>query len=344
MNGKSKIIIGKAVLGKLSNLIHLKKYSKVLLIIDRGVGNHQIKKIEEIVSDACGKIVVQGGEQAKNIATTKKIWTGLLNFNCDRKSLVVNFGGGTIGDVGGFAASTFKRGIDFIQVPTTLLAQADASIGGKVGINFAGIKNLIGSIQQPTAVIADINILSTLPPRELISGFAEIIKHGVIADKIYFQFVTSKKPQQFSSDELVKIVKGSYQIKSKIVSSDETEEGPRKLLNFGHTIGHSLEALTQDTNNQLLHGEAVSIGMAKEGQISKLIGILSEQDYHILEQALTRAGLPTKIPNLPKNQILEKIKSDKKNEKGEINWTLIKGIGKALYDQKVDDAIVREVL
>ncbi len=331
-----KIKIGKGILNQFPKLINLKKYSNLFLVIDENVK----KKFPK--DD--GKIIIQGREQAKNIETIQKIWQAMLDFKCDRKSLVINIGGGTIGDVGGFAASTYMRGVDFIQIPTTLLAQVDASVGGKVGINFAGIKNLIGTFQQPVAVIIDVEILAGLPKREFISGFAEIIKHGVIADKKYFEFVTSKKPQDFSPDELIEIIRRSIQIKFNIVSADEKESGLRKILNFGHTIGHAIEALSQETSHPLLHGEALGIGMTTEGNISEAIGLLSNEEYKILEQAITAAGLPTKLPPLSTNGVLEKIKSDKKNEEGKINWTLIQGIGKAVYNQSVDDGIVRKVL
>lgn len=338
------IKIGKGILSQLPKIINLKKYSKVFLIIDTMVNENLAKKFEAIFSRNCGKLILQGGEQAKTIETVQKIWKALLDFNCDRKSLVINIGGGTIGDVGGFAASTYMRGMDFIQIPTTLLAQVDASVGGKVGINFANIKNLIGTFQQPIAVIIDVELLSTLSKREYISGFAEIIKHGAIADKKYFQLITSKKPQDFSQDELVKIIKTSCQIKSDIVDDDEKESGPRKILNFGHTIGHAIEALSQKTNNPLLHGEAISIGMIAEGKISRALGLLSNEEYKILEQAITKAGLPTKIPPLSTKRILAKIESDKKNEGGRVYWTLLKSIGEAVYNQPVDDQVVRKVL
>lgn len=339
-----KMKIGNGILSQLPKIINLKKYSKVFLIIDSMVNKHLTKKIESSFSGNCGKLILKGGEQAKTIGTVQKIWKALLDFNCDRKSLVFNIGGGSIGDVGGFATSTYMRGIDFIQIPTTLLAQVDASVGGKVGINFANIKNLIGTFQQPIAIIIDVGLLSTLSKREFISGFAEIIKHGVIADKKYFHLVTSKKPHDFSTNELVEIIKRSCQIKLSIVSADEKEGGLRRILNFGHTIGHAIEALSQKTNSPLLHGEAISIGMMAEGKISQLVGLLPNKEYQILEQAITEAGLSTKIPPLSTKGILAKIESDKKNEGGTIYWTLLKSIGKAVYNQPVDDQVVRKVL
>ena len=288
-------------------------------------------------------MALPSGDNQKNIENAQKIWAALLDFGCDRKSLVINIGGGAIGDLGGFAASTYMRGIDFLQIPTTLLAQVDASVGGKVGINFAAVKNLISSFQQPIAVIVDSDILSTLPQREFISGFAEIIKHGLIADKKYFQSVTSKKPQEFSQDELIDIISRSIQIKADIVSQDEKEKNTRKLLNFGHTIGHAIEAISQEMEKPLLHGEAISIGMIAEGKISKILGLLSDKEYTILEQSLIKAGLPTTLSS-PVNNVLEKIKSDKKNVKGETKFTLLENIGKAVINKSVDESTIRKAL
>lgn len=338
------IFIGAKLIEKISSLINCAKFSSALIIIDKNIPPSFSKTLQTSLPMRNSTIHISCGEGEKNIEIVQKIWKALFDFNCDRQSLVINVGGGTIGDIGGFAASTFMRGIDFIQIPTTLLAQVDASVGGKVGINFAGIKNLIGTFQQPVTVIIDVDILSTLPKREFTSGFAEIIKHGAIADKKYFQFVTAKKPQDFSSQELVKIIKWSCQIKSDIVAADEKESGLRKILNFGHTIGHAIEALSHQTSHPLLHGEAVSIGMIAEGRISKIIGLLSDKEYKILEQAIIHAGLPTTTPGINVNKIMEKIKSDKKNEKGKINWTLLQSIGKAVYNQTVDELIIRKVL
>lgn len=339
----NNIFIGAGLLKSISSLVNFTKYTKAVIATDR-ILSSLVQKLQGVLPIETSVVIIDHGEQHKDLRSVQKIWKTLKDFGCDRKSLVINLGGGVIGDVGGFAASTFMRGIDFLQIPTTLLAQVDASIGGKVGINFLGIKNLIGTFQQPVAVIIDVNTLSTLPQREFISGFAEIIKHGLIADKKYFQFVISKKPQEFSQAELVEIIEKSCQIKVSIVSKDEKEDGIRKLLNFGHTIGHALEALSQETGKSLLHGEAVSIGMVAEGQISRLLGLLTEAEFKILQQSIIHAGLPAAVPDIPADELLKKIKSDKKNEKRETNWTLLKGIGKAIIDQKVGEEIVKKVL
>lgn len=338
------VFVGKGILNKLSKLLNLKKYSSLFLIIDKGVEKYWSKKIEEIFPGNFGKIILQSGEHSKNIKTVQKIWQTLLLNGCDRKTLVVNLGGGVIGDVGGFAAATYMRGVDFLHIPTTLTAQVDSSVGGKVGVNFAGIKNLIGTFDQPLAVVCDINLLSTLPKREFISGFAEIIKHGLIADKDYFNFVTSKKPEYFNNVELMTIVLNSIRIKSNIVNQDEKESGLRKILNFGHTIGHAIESLSQETDTPLLHGEAVSIGMVAEGRISQIIGLLSDEEYKILEQTIIQAGLPTEVVAIDADKVLEKIKSDKKNIKGRTRFTLLESIGKAVINKEVDESTIRKAL
>lgn len=338
------ISIGMGLIKDINSLVDFSHYTKAVIVTDRNIPTSLVQSLKAALSIEASTVMLNAGERQKDLENIQKVWKTLQNFGCDRKSLVINLGGGVTGDIGGFAASTFMRGIDFLQIPTTLLAQVDASVGGKVGINFLGIKNLIGSFQQPIAVIIDIDTLATLPKREFVSGFGEIIKHGAIADKEYFQFVTSKKPQEFSQKELVAIIERSCQIKIDIVSRDEKEDGIRKLLNFGHTIGHAIESLSQETSQPLLHGEAISLGIIAEGRISQLMGLLSDKEYKILEQAIIQAGLPTETSDINVDKVLEKIKSDKKNEKGKTNWTLLQGIGKAVYDQKVEDAIVRKVL
>lgn len=338
------VFIGEGILDKFPKLINLKKYSSFFLIVDQNLEKKWSKKIEDLVPRTCGKIIIQSGEQSKNIETVQKVWQALVNFGCDRKSLVINIGGGMTGDLGGFAASSYMRGIDFLQIPTTLLAQVDASIGGKLGINFLQIKNLIGCIQQPIAVIIDVDILNSLPKREFISGFSEIIKHGAVADKKYFDFVTSKKPLDFSSYELVEIIKRSCQIKANVVSCDEEESGPRKLLNFGHTVGHAIESLSQQTDKPLLHGEAISIGMYIEARISQALGLISNRDLENIKNVLLNAGLPISSVKFQTGDILSKIKSDKKNISGKINFTLLKNIGQAIYDQTPSESIILQVL
>lgn len=337
------IFVGRGLLEKTNTLFNLKVFSKIIIVADKNLPPSLTKKIQGVLPKENHVVLLQFGEEEKHLKKVERIWAILKDFNCDRKSLLIALGGGVAGDVGGFAAATYMRGIDFLQVPTSLLSQVDASIGGKLGVNYLGIKNLIGTFQQPKGVIVDIETLTSLPKRELVSGFAEIIKHGLIIDRKYFEFVISKKPEDFSPDELVKIIERSCQIKAKIVSADEKESGLRKLLNFGHTIGHALEALSQEKGKPLLHGEAVALGMLAEAEISRLLSLLSNKTYKILKTAIAHAGLPA-VYDIDINQTLEKIKSDKKNEKGKVNWTLLEDIGKGIYDQEVNAAIVRKAL
>ena len=270
------------------------------------------------------------------------LWTAMHDAQLDRKSLVINLGGGVITDMGGFAASTYMRGIDFVNIPTTLLSQVDASVGGKTGINFAEIKNLIGTFNQPQAVIIDATTLETLSERELVAGFAEIIKHGLIKDKNYLKKVTSKSPLEFSQEELLEIIKGSCEIKASVVQQDETENGQRKILNFGHTIGHAIESLCLGNLRPLLHGEAISVGMVAEAALAKTKGLLSDEEIQVIKQSLFHAGLPISVRGLSVDEIYTKMLSDKKNTFNQINFTLLSGIGNALYNQTSNEETIKQ--
>ncbi len=338
------VYIGENLLSKIPTLLQVQLYSKVIIITDEYLKKTWLAKLLQSFSKKPDVIVLGTGEQSKNIETVKTIWKQLLKFGCDRKSLVINFGGGVIGDMGGFAASTYMRGIDFVQIPTTLLAAADASIGGKTGIGFANIKNLIGTFNQPVSIIIDTEVLKTLPKRESLNGFAEMIKQGLIQDKAYFEKITAKKPEDFSSEELVDIMTISGQLKAKLVMEDEFEQAQRKILNFGHTIGHAIEALSFETENPLRHGEAVNIGMIAETKISNMIGLLSDEEAKEIDEILRKTGLPVSIHEINVNLIVNKIVKDKKNSHGDIKWVLLKRIGEAVYDQRVDEAIVLKAL
>ena len=333
---KYQVYIGSGLLSSLEEIIDLKKFSKAIVITDDKIPPHFLSGFE--------KIAVSSGEENKTIETIKEIWEHLLKLGADRKTLVINLGGGVIGDMGGFAASTYMRGIKFIQIPTTLLSAVDASVGGKVGIDFAGIKNLIGSFNQPIGVIIDIDTFDTLPDREFVSGFGEIIKHGVIADSEYFDVVISKKPREFSKTELTEIIKRSCEIKSEVISSDEKESGDRKKLNFGHTIGHAIESFSLMTDKPLLHGEAVGLGMIAEAKISSLLGLTAEDNVIKIKQVLENASLPVNYKTTDTQALINLISKDKKAEGGKVNWTLIKAIGEAVINQDVDTETVKQAL
>lgn len=338
------IIIGQNILKTLVSVIPLDAYSTIVVITDENLQKFWVDTLLASFSHKPKIIIVPSGEKAKNIATVETIWEKLLEYGCDRKSLVINLGGGVIGDMGGFAASTYMRGIDFLQIPTTLLAAVDASVGGKTGIDCIEIKNLIGTFQQPIGVVIDVAVLQTLPARELVSGFAEIIKHGLILDETYFALVTAKKPTEFSQEELIEIIARSCEIKKMIVEHDEKENGQRKLLNFGHTIGHAIEALSWETDTPVLHGEAIYIGLLAETKLSYLAGALSEADAKMIEKKLHATGISVAIKNNSVEKIMQKIAFDKKNANGKVKWVLLKHIGEAVFDQEVDEQIVRKAL
>lgn len=337
-----EIVIGEHLLEGVSEYIDFSKYSKIAIITDQNVSTH-LEKLLKNFKNVPLAIELSSGEQNKNIENVQKIWQQLTEYKFDRKSLILNLGGGMITDIGGFAASTYMRGIDFVNIPTTLLSQVDASVGGKTGINFSGIKNIIGTFNQPKLVLIDILTLQTLPDREFNSGFAEIIKHGLICDKNYFEFVTSKKPREFSTAELIEIISKSCELKKRITENDPKELGERKILNFGHTIGHAVEAISIETNKILLHGEAISIGMVAEANISQIKNLISIEDLELIKLKLLNADLPIAVPDFETKKIIEKIRLDKKNNNANTNFTLLKNIGEAVYDQTIAVEIITKV-
>ncbi|MCX7996388.1 MAG: 3-dehydroquinate synthase [Patescibacteria group bacterium] len=340
-----QIVIGDGLLQHLTDVLRLEQYSKIAVVTDETVAAEVLAQHPMLFPADALRIVVPAGEDSKAIERVTFIWERLLAHGFDRKSCVVNVGGGMIGDLGGFAASTYMRGIDAINIPTTVLAQVDASIGGKTGINFGGIKNLIGTFAQPKMVIADIGTLKTLPDREFLSGFAEIIKHGLIHNDEYFRFVTLKKPREFTPQELMHIVEESCKIKADIVISDIHEQtGRRKLLNFGHTIGHAIEAYLLTAQTPILHGEAVAIGMIAEAHLSELAGYLSAVDVQTIRSAIANAGLPTRIGHVSADTLITNLSHDKKSEFGMVKWTLIRKIGEGVADCEVDEANLRRAL
>lgn len=338
------IIIGEDLIEAIDSLFDFGKYSKIAIITGANVSNQWLGKLQEALPFESFPIIVPSGEKSKNIDTVITIWNQMQKLGLDRRSLVINLGGGVICDMGGFASSTYLRGIDFLAIPTTILAQVDASSGGKVGINFNNIKNYIGVFQQPIGVVIDVNTLSTLPKRVYDQGFAEIIKHGLIADRAYFEFVTSKKPHDFNTSELTQMLAKSNEIKAKIVEEDQRERGLRKIVNFGHTIGHAIESLSLETDTPYMHGEAVHIGMLAETKISELLDLLQSEEALIIYERFSQTGLPVSVNNIKTEDILKKIKLDKKVVKGEVKWTLLNSIGRAVYNQKVDDTIVEQAL
>ncbi len=338
------ICIGVDAFKELASLYDFSSYSKAFVVTDQVVEPLLLKGLTNMLPLEVASLALPAGEHYKDTKHVQRLWQAMHEADCDRKSLIINLGGGVISDIGGFAAATYMRGLDFLNIPTTLLAQVDASVGGKTGCNFAGVKNLIGSFSQPIGILIDPQLLATLPEREFSSGFGEILKHGLVADADYFAQVSTKQPRQFSPEELEAIITQSCRIKLAIVENDETEGGVRKIVNFGHTIGHAIEALSHETAQPLLHGEAVGIGIVAESYISHALGLLPLADLELIEHAVSKANLPTTVPNFDHPAILRKMRSDKKNEARQVNFTLLEAIGKARYNQAVPEQTVIEIL
>lgn len=338
------IYVGNDILGDLKSIVPFDKYSKIGVLMDKNVAYHWGETVHKIAGKSAVYTVIPDGEENKSLETVEKVLTSMLKHGFDRKSLLINVGGGVICDIGGFAASTYMRGIAFVNVPTTLLAQTDAAIGGKTGIDFGGFKNMIGSFAYPQAVISDTLLLSTLPEREFRSGFAEVIKHALVYDKKLFHVLANENFGAMDEDKLADILSNSCKIKCTIVSKDANEKGLRKILNFGHTVGHAIEMLSQDTDNPLLHGEAIAIGMIAEARLSLLSGLITKDDFKKVEDIVAKADLPSCISKSFKKKIYDKMQGDKKNESNKIKWVLLKGIGKAVIDEEQPEKLVNKAI
>ena len=311
------IWIGENSLSKLD----ISTYSKVAILVDENTKRDCLFKLPQIENALI--IEIKSGEEYKNISTCNFIWEQLTINNFDRNALLINLGGGVIGDMGGFCAATYKRGLEFIHIPTTLLAMVDASVGGKLGIDFKGFKNQIGLFNNPKAVLISSEFLETLAESELKSGFAEVVKHALISDNSLW---LKLKNTPFTDLDWEDIIDTSVQIKNKIVLADPFEKGERKKLNFGHTFGHAIESYYLEKRTPISHGEAVFMGMILETKISDL----SETDKNeIKNYVLSNFALPY----TPKKSSLHKfLINDKKNQNGKINFTLLNGIGNCSLD------------
>ena len=270
-------------------------------------------------------IEIPSGEEHKNLEKCQLIWNLLSSYHFDRNSLLINLGGGVVGDMGGFVASTYKRGIDFIQIPTSLLAMVDSSVGGKLGVDFAYLKNQIGVFNNPKAVLINPVFLNSLPKNQLLSGFAEVVKHALIADKRYWKEIKITPLEKMNWES---IILQSVIIKNIIVTQDPLEKGERKKLNFGHTFGHAIESFYLKLGKPVLHGEAISLGMILESNLSK---INNEEKLEIASFISNTFSMPKKPPL---RALLEWMKSDKKNRKEKINFTLLNGIGSSIINQE----------
>ncbi len=318
-------------------------YTKIVLIVDENSRKHCLPLISECINDDTLLLEIKSGERYKCLPTCESIWAAMATAQLDRHGLVINLGGGVIGDMGGFIASCYMRGIDFIQIPTTLLSQVDASVGGKLAIDFKGFKNFIGLFKNPKAVLIDTEFLKTLPTEEVRSGYAEMVKHGLIrSHKIWNQLSKIENPtKRLWSDE----VHDSVLIKKDVVVDDPTEQGIRKILNFGHTIGHAIESLSLTTDRPLLHGEAIGLGMIAETYLSQQVNNLTQDQTHQVTRYLAKIYQEVSTDTLlRKKEILDIMKSDKKNKGGKTLFVLLEEIGSATFDNEASEEDINRAI
>ena len=289
-------------------------------------------------------IEVPEGESSKNLGQAEKLYDHLLELKCDRKSALIALGGGVIGDLVGFVAATYQRGIPFIQMPTTLLSQVDSSVGGKTAVNHPKGKNMIGAFYQPRLVVADLETLKTLPSKEYRAGLAEIVKYGVISDARLFEFLETHYKEILNLDHecLSYIIETSCAIKAGVVEKDERESHYRMILNFGHTLGHAIESLTD--YSRFIHGEAVAMGMVCAAKLSHSMGKCSEEVPKRLETLLKKLGLPVEMPGLDSSAVIESLYHDKKTMDHKIRFILVKEIGSVEIVDHMPEAEILKVL
>jgi 3-dehydroquinate synthase len=317
-------------------------YSNIFILVDTNTNEKCLLRfLSFLATDKNIEIIeIESGESEKNINTCVEIWSILTELGADRKSILINLGGGVITDIGGFVASTYKRGIDFINIPTTLLAMVDASIGGKNGVDLGNLKNQIGVINVPKMVLVDTEYLNTLPQNEMRSGLAEMLKHGLIFDQTYWSQFKDLSEADFADFDI--LIHRSIEIKNEIVMQDPTENGIRKALNFGHTLGHAIESyfLENDDKKTLLHGEAIAIGMIMESYISWQKNLISEKEYLEIKTTIKAVFETILFEENDLQPILDLLIHDKKNEYGKIQFALLDGIGKIKINQEVDNELI----
>ncbi len=345
-NRSYEILIGEQVLAKAGTLIatHLNRRFTVI-VTDENVAKFHLANLESTLAKAgisTRSVILPAGESTKSYRCLAELCDGLLAAGVERKDVVVALGGGVIGDITGFAAAILRRGVNFIQIPTSLLAQVDSSVGGKTGINSPLGKNLIGAFHQPIAVFADLNVLTTLPQRQRAAGYAEIAKYGLLGDLKFFGWLDENVESIMSGDvaATAQAVKHSCEMKARIVAEDETETGVRALLNLGHTFGHALEAAT-GYSDRLLHGEAVAIGTVQAFGFSEMLGFCVKGTQTKVKQHFKRAGLPTHIEDIPgttpeAEALLKLMYQDKKAEGGKLTFILAKNLGEAFIARNVE--------
>ncbi|MCU7496219.1 MAG: 3-dehydroquinate synthase [Ignavibacteria bacterium] len=332
---KIPVLLGEGIFGKITSEIEKRKLNRnILLITDSNVNRLYRKKVENAFSSFKGKfnlLTLRPGENTKSQENLNKIYSFLLKKKYSRDTLIIALGGGVIGDLAGFAAATFMRGVKYIQVPTTLLAVSDSAIGGKTGINFNGIKNIIGAFYQPEFVLADLEFIKTLPDKEVLCGTGEILKYAYLSDRAFYRFIEDNAEKLLKKDPAVveKAAAKSVSIKTSIVSEDEKEGGKRKILNLGHTFAHAYESVLE---YKIKHGEAVIAGLACALILSRRLGCMNEEKFMALSGMLKKFHPGIKFNKLKLNVLFKAMLSDKKNRDGKIRFVLLEDVGKVLTD------------
>lgn len=315
------------------------KERKAAIIADSNTASLYGEEVKKILEGNCKKVILHNfpaGEEHKTLETVKAIYKTLIEEKYDRKDLLIALGGGVVGDIAGYTAATYLRGVDFIQIPTTLLAQSDSSIGGKTGVDFDGYKNMVGAFYMPKLVYMNIRALKTLDDRQFFSGFAEVMKHGLIKDAMFYEWLLDNmyEIQDRDLDILEEMVMRSCTVKKLVVEKDPKEQGDRALLNFGHTIGHAIE---KAKNFEMLHGECIALGAVAAAFISWKHNWLSMEEYYEIRDMFVPFNLPISIDDIDPEEILALTKSDKKMAAGQIRFVLLKKVGKAVIDTTVSD-------
>ncbi len=351
------IVIGRGVLASLgARVAELRPGVRTAIVTDHTVAKHWLEPAERSLAEAgipTSRVVVEEGEGSKTYAVLEKVSEALIAAKIERNDLVIALGGGVVGDLAGFAAAILRRGVDFVQVPTSLLAQVDSSVGGKTGINSPQGKNLLGAFHQPVLVIADTSVLDTLSPRQFRAGYAEVAKYGVLGDEAFFGWLESNHADIFTGGAAREhAIATSCRAKAAIVSRDERENGERALLNLGHTFGHALEATT-GFSDRLFHGEGVSVGMVLAAEFSAQLGMISAADAARVERHLATVGLPTRLQDIAgfaqegladADALMALMAQDKKVKRGKLTFILLQAIGRAVVENDVEPARVRDFL
>ena len=342
------IIIGYAIDRELVDFVKGAGYSrKALLVTDTNVGPLYAKQVQQLLAEAgleAAVAQIPAGESSKTLTTANELFTRAIELGLDRKSPIFALGGGVVGDLAGFVAATYMRGVPFVQLPTSLLAQVDSSVGGKVAVNHELGKNLIGAFYQPQAVFMELNFMKSLPRREIYTGLGEIIKYGIIYDAEFFAFLESNREAVLAlePEALVHIIARSCEIKAAVVSEDEKEAGLRRILNFGHTIAHAIEKETGYVRYN--HGEAVATGMIGAAYISRELGLIGENEYNRVREMIARYNLPLQAAGVTVEAMYGDIFHDKKTIGGKVTWVLMEKIGQVICRNDVPAEAVKKAM